>query len=271
MIFTASGYNEWKRQLEARKVVSALRGNVKHTPHGQIISADDSGGYEHPWKCRATWDNGWQVSLNPGMVNGVEVWADNERITRGGTVKLSRWNAGVFPPESLIEIARDRLIKSADILLITPRITSSQTIQINGGKIDIEATFSNAIYQASKRYQLISGSEFQEQSEPTDLDFYNGTASEPPFDTLRMVTVFAIAPFGGDIETVSENWELYFQNHVFWNLAHASRQDLGQSVDSLKVSFDTALAGGIGNQNPAFTDFSEIEAERLREIGRAHV
>ena len=264
MIFTAEGFNTWKRQLDARKVVSALHGDVKQTPHGQIISADDSSGYDHPWKCRARWDDGWRVSLRPGMVNGVEVWADDERITRGGTVKLGRWNAGVFPPEALIEVAQDRAIKSAEILLITPRITSSQSIQIIGGKIDIQATFNSAIFQASKRYQLISGSQFEEQTEPSDEDYYNGTASEPPFDTQRIVTVFAIAPAGDDGETVRENWTLHFQNHVFWNLAHASRQDLGLTVEPLKVSFDTALAGGIGNQNPAYSDFSDIEAEKLR-------
>ena len=265
MIFTAAGFNQMSADLRQREVVSVLHGEVKQTPHGQIISADDSSGYLHPWHCRARYEDGaWRASVRPGLVNGEEVWADSERITRGGTVRLSRWNAGVFPPEALREIAQDRVIKSCEILLLTPRITSSQQVTFSGGKLDIQATFNNAIFGASKRYQLTSGASFQELTEPTDLDFYNGTASEPPFDVLRLVTAFAMAPFGDDGETVRSNWTIYFQNHVFYNLAHASRQDMGLELEPLNVSFDTALAGGIGNQNPAFTDFAEIEAERIR-------
>lgn len=265
MIFTAEGFNQFAHDLREREVVSVLHGEVKRTPHGQIISADDSSGYLHPWHCRAKWeDDAWRASVRPGLVNGEEVWADKERITRGGTVKLSRWNAGVFPPPALLETAQDRAVKSCEILLVTPRITSSQQISISGGKLDIQTTFNSTIFGAVKRYQLTSGETFQELTEPTDLDFYNGTANEPPFDVLRLVTVFAIAPSGDDGETVSSNWSLYFQYHVFWNLAHASRQDIGTNLEPLKVSFDTALAGGIGNQNPAFADFSQIESEKIR-------
>lgn len=265
MTFTASGFNAWVKELRRRNISSVLHGEVRHTPHGQIISADESSGYLHPWHCRARWEDGaWRASVRPGLVNGSEVWADDERITRGGTVKLGRWNAGVFPPEALQEIAQDRAVKSCEILLVTPRITSSQQATFENGKLDIQATFSATIFASVKRYQLTSGATFQELTEPSDEDFYNGTAVEPPFDVLRLVTAFAMAPFGDDGETVGANWTIYFQYHVFWNLAHASRQDMGAELEPLKVSFDTALAGGIGNQNPAFTDYAEVEAEKIR-------
>lgn len=268
--------NQASGLLRAGRVLRVIGGGMKRSSQGITLDLRrKSADFDHPWKCFPQWlpidetdQSGWFMRVLPGLVNGCDVV--NSRgvsLLDGGLVKIGGWIAE-FPPPALEEAAIDKQVRKSEIILQTPRITASQEIDHGlfegGGSLSIQTNFDAAIFNSVPRYQIVSRQVFEEPPEPDDLDFYMGEAVEPAYDLLKMATIWAISP---DIsgESPDETWTLHPQHHRFWNLNHASLSVNGLQLEPLKVSFDTALAGGIGNQTARqFLQSDADAAERVR-------
>ena len=268
--FEADAFNNYLEQARRNSIAGIRNGHFSRSKNGTLISADlGNDEWAHPWQISTEWDGKqklWIATVKPGTVNGIEVWADDAPITRGGTLAVKSWLYGARAPAALEDAAKDMDVRTAKVMLITPRITSTQQIAVGefpGGRtIDITTTYNGTIFNQVKRYQLITAQEYMAETEPSEEDFFNGTASEPPFDSLTIATLYAIGPKGSDVDG---SWSIHPQYFVFWNLAHASRMDRGTETAELKVSFETALAGGIGNAD--IREMSRADAnlaERMR-------
>jgi hypothetical protein len=275
-IYSAEILNKKAVEIEANRIQRVIGGKVKRSADGTTLDLRRKGAeLNHPWKLSPQWRNvpdtqtsAWFARVTPGLVNGFDVVnQQRESIVLGNPIKLGVWVTG-SPPKALEAKAEGRYVKRAEVILQTPRITASQQINQglfeNGGTLEITTVFDSSVFANSPRYQLVVRTEFSQQPEPDDLDFYEGIAAEPGYDVKHMATVWAISP---DLtsEEVDETWKLYPQYHVFWNLNHASLAETGNNIEPLKVSFDTALAGGIGNFTVRqFLQSDLNEAEQVR-------
>lgn len=269
MIWSAETFNRYLEQTQRNTVVDVRGGKYVRNHHGTIISAHETQQeWQHPWWMTPVWDaedEVWRISVKPGMVNGAEVWADEAQITRGGTLEVSAWQYGARAPESLKEAAAGKDVRTAKVFLITPRITSTQQIAVGefpGGRtIDITTTFNGSIFNHSNRYQLITAMDYDQRAEPSEEDFYNGTASEPPFDSITIATLYAIGEAGTDVDG---SWSIFPQYNCYWNLNHASKMDRGTELEELKVNFDTALVSGIAN--PTVRELTRTDANLAEQV-----
>jgi hypothetical protein len=261
MSYSATETNARTAKIAADKLTGVIGGGFKRSAHGPTIDARaEADPYRHPWKCSPVWRQikdtqnfAWFVKVHPGAVNGYDVMTTNQgktvSIADGGEVRIGGWTVGTVP-QALVEEVTDKRILKSEIIIQTPRITASQSIEygnFQGGRtINISTNFDFSIFNSVPRYHLVSRPLFTIQPEPDDLDFYEGVAAEPTYDEIQIATIWAIKPDTRDGDP-DETWRLHVQQHQFWNLFHASRQDFGQQVEETKISFDTALAGGIGN------------------------
>ena len=130
-----------------------------------------------------------------------------------------------------------------------------------GRTVDITTTFNGSIFNHSNRYQLITAMDYDQRAEPSEEDFFNGTASEPPFDSITIATLYAIGEAGTDVDG---SWSIFPQYQVFWNLNHASKMDRGTELEELKVNFDTALVSGIAN--PTVRELTRTDANLAEQV-----
>jgi len=271
MIFSAAEFTKHQRAIQSQRIISVRGGRVKRTPNGQILDGDDhAGAYRHPWQCSLAYgaDGMFHCSVQPGMVNGCEVLAGGKPITQGGTLAITHWGGNAGLAAGIPSAYKERDIKSVQIMLITPRITASQSVSVTD-TVDMQVTFNAAAFYSQPRYQLVTSAQFAALAEPTEEDWLNGTAVEPIYDQFHIASAFAVATEGVE-GTPDQAWSVYVKHYVFWNLCHASQQDVGKSTEPLRVSFNTALAGGIGNQ-PLQELMSQdvIMAEKIRAwLGR---
>ena len=264
MNWTAQSYNETAKAINRERIIAVRNGKVDQRRVGAILSGYTSDDYQHPWFCTPTFtqEEGdekpiWRIRIKPGSVNGCEVMANGKPISEGYTLRVGGWNVGAAPPAAIAEEVGDRFLKTCEVILISPRITANQQISSTLGQIDITTSFSATIFNNVPRYQVVTSRELEALAEPTDLEWYLGLAVEPPYDQQRIATIYAVAPdIAGD--DPDQSWTLYVKHHCFWNLNHASRADIGSSFEELKVSFLTALAGGIGNPS-----FAEIQQDQF--------
>ena len=74
---------DWNSRVSRLRSARPLRGlgvAVINTASGSLLSADPSGGFEHPWKLHPQWrEEAWRVFVRPGFVNGLDATITMER------------------------------------------------------------------------------------------------------------------------------------------------------------------------------------------------
>lgn len=80
MTIKATAWNALVSRVRAGTPLGGSRVAVVSTPSGSLVSADPSGGFEHPWKLSARWQQEqWRVFVRPGFVNGRDPTISSER------------------------------------------------------------------------------------------------------------------------------------------------------------------------------------------------
>ena len=150
---------------------------------------------------------------------------------------------------------RTRELRACDIALITPRVATSQHIDILSPTIDsqsfmISTVFQNAYARSAKsKYRLVSVPKWTPPQEPTAMDKFMGTAVEPQTDEIKIGTLWMVSPENpedGEDAVPDGSWVPYPQYNVFWNLAHASQRAVPKAPPT-PITLHTGLAGGIAD------------------------
>jgi len=73
MKIKATAWNSLLAKIRSARPLGGVGVRVTDTTIGSLVSADPSGGFEHPWKLNPMWrDEEWRVFVRPGFVNGLD-------------------------------------------------------------------------------------------------------------------------------------------------------------------------------------------------------
>jgi hypothetical protein len=217
---------------------------------------------------------------DPVASTGVSVNDDGELVYAAGEGYPPFFDGkGVRPPtaggdngDAPNSPGRTREIRAADIYLAVPRIATQTTISLlNAGldsqTISISNTFvNNYALSGPATYRLLTKAQWEPPREPDLLERMQGTAVEPQTDELKIATVYMLSPPGAGVDAVPDvTWSPYSKHFVFWNLMHASRNQLPQVPDN-PLLLPTGLAAGAGDAlissllSPINDSFAQIQA-----------
>jgi hypothetical protein len=175
---------------------------------------------------------------NPLASGGVKITGDGEVVTESGTGYPDIFKTfGVRPPDGEDQDPeRTREIRSAEIVLIQPRVASSVSIAPASYITDthfetLQTTFSNAYYNSQKGMaRLVSKSRYSPPAQRSQQALWGmllegGDSQE---DTLLVATVFMVSPPDQDpTKEPDGSWTPYVRHNVFWNLNHATPNQPG--------------------------------------------
>jgi hypothetical protein len=149
---------------------------------------------------------------------------------------------------------RTREIRALDTFLETPRPAVVSEVEllspsIDGQSIRIQSRIENSFLVSSAvRHTYKATSKYTPLRQPTHLERMMGTAAEPQADQIKMATIWAVSPpDAGPEDEVDASWTLYAQYDVFWNLNHASKQEV-PTVPFDPLELRTGLVFGIADQ-----------------------
>ena len=95
----AVSWNQVVAQLRAARPIGGPAVEVIDTPSGALISADPTGGFEHPWKLHPLWRNEeWQIFVRPGFVNGLDATITMQRDGKSQDVGLTEEDRPYLTP-----------------------------------------------------------------------------------------------------------------------------------------------------------------------------
>jgi hypothetical protein len=166
-------------------------------------------------------------------------------VAKGGT------GLGALDPEA--DPTRTRQIRACDIVLITPRMATHQTVDVRDPLTDAQSVaigtaFDNtALRNAKSRHWIIATTKWEPPMFPTAEEKLMGTAVEPQTDEIKLATLWMVSPPDVGSDAVpDETWTPYPQHFVFWNLNHASRAQMpGKPPEP--ITLHTGLLGGIAD------------------------
>jgi len=158
-----------------------------------------------------------------------------------------------YDPQS--EEERTRELRACDIVLVTPRVATNQSVEIQdplvgAQTVSISTTFNDSYARSAEfKHRLVAVPKWERPREPTALDRLMGVAIEPQTDELKIATLWMVSPpnpEGGEEAVPDGTWSAFPQYDVFWNLAHAPRRAVpAKPPDPLTLR--TGLAGGLAD------------------------
>ena len=301
MEIKAAAWNSLLGKIRSARPIGGLRVKVIDTSVGALVSADPSGGFEHPWKLNPIWrEDEWRFFVRPGFVNGFDatIAMDDEDIgltdadrpylvpgwrnplaslgmTASFGEELNSLPAEGYPKffESIGvrpanpgsssteaydpqgEAERTREIRACDIVIVVPRIATSQKVEIHdpfseAQTVTISTVFNDSYASSVKsKYRLGTLPKWEPPQEPTALDRLMGTAVEPQTDEIKIATLWMVSPpspEGGENAQPDGSWTAYPQYDLSWNLAHAPRRPV-LSTPPNPISLHTGLLNGMAD------------------------
>jgi hypothetical protein len=134
--------------------------------------------------------------------------------------------------EAPFDAQRTRELRAADVVLVTPRTATATQVQpldplSQSATIELSSVFLNDAVRGQPRHRLVCVPKFVPPREPSAVERLLGTYTEPQTDELRIGTVWMVSPPDAGADAVPDDtWQAYFQNVVFWNLNHATRNEV---------------------------------------------
>lgn len=197
----------------------------------------------------------WMRWHNPLAVSASSVTLEGDVIegrSEGYPVFFERLGVKV-PAPGEPDPTRTREIRSCDIFLATARLAVAQDVRLMEPLLDsavvrIESRFvSDAVLSMQGQHRLFATPRWDPPLEPTALQRLDGTAFEPTTDEIKIATVWVVSPpEWPEDEEPNWAWTPYVQYSVFWNLMHASIQQV-PGVPQPPIELRTGLALGIAD------------------------
>ncbi|MEQ1862987.1 MAG: hypothetical protein ABMA13_23950, partial [Chthoniobacteraceae bacterium] len=202
---------------------------------------------------------GWRDPAQPG---GAVATADLELIVESaegyppffdtiGVTPAARGGKGFAALEGASDPDRTRQIRAVDVVLITPRIAARQQVDVlnpftDQQAVQISTAFSDAALQRNARHRIgIFGQQWTPPHAATPAEKLSGAAAEPELDELLLATLYVVSPpAAGDDAKPDASWTAYPRHRVFWNLAHAARNETPKTAFT-PITFFLPLAGGL--------------------------
>jgi hypothetical protein len=154
---------------------------------------------------------------------------------------------GDQPP---VNPSRTREIRACDVVLISPRMSSRQRVDLlspigDQQTVQISTAFSTAALRANPQHRLVTQARWTPPAIPTALERLLGLYAEQESDELLICTAYFVSPPDAGADAIPDRtWSVWPQYRVFWNLAHASRADVNTRPFQ-PIRFFLPLAGGI--------------------------
>ncbi len=314
----AAAWNETRARARRNRPFSGSRVRLHWTPDGVVVSAEGNDEIAHPWQLSPRWrvdpdirplGGEWVAEVRPGFVNGRDVTIQQKRRvkTEDGDVEkdvpvpltdeeppllvLGGFRApDAFPDffDSLCVVpstkpeepdpTRTRQIRAADIVLITPRLATRQTVNVSdpfstGQMVDIGIVFvSDQLRSAPSAHRLAAVPKWEPPQSPTALDRLMGTAVEPQTDELLIATLYMVSPPDAAEDAEPDaSWTCFPIYRVFWNLAHASRAQMPEAPPK-PITLTTGLVGGMfdGFFNALLSPVNDAAAQISAFLGAAN-
>ncbi|MEQ1862000.1 MAG: hypothetical protein ABMA13_18940 [Chthoniobacteraceae bacterium] len=201
---------------------------------------------------------GWR---DPTQPQGASATLDLDLIVQGaegyppffdslGVKPAARGGKGFAALEGESDPNRTRQIRAVDVVLITPRVAARQQVDVLNPLIDqqavqISTAFSNNALRHNPHHRIGVFGKWQPPQMPTALDRLMGAAAEPELDELLLATIYVVSPpdYPDDAKP-DASWTAYPRYFVFWNLAHANRNQVPQLAPK-PITFFLPLAGGV--------------------------
>jgi len=290
---SALAWNEERALARANRALSGRGIRLHWTPEGIIIAAVEQKEWPHPWQLNPVWDGTkWTATVRPGFVDWRDVCIDGTPLTdlpapalafngfrdpaapsgisaddSGNIVQgagegypqffdalgvQAAATAGIAGSDAP-DPTRNRLIRASDVVLITPRVSTVQTVSVadpltDAQTVTLSTTINNAnVANSTVSHRLVTETKWVPTPEPTDLDRLLGTDVEPQTDEILIATLYLVSPPGADDTLPPDStWTPYVLYAVFWNLAYAPQTPLTTAApDPLTIT--TGLAFGIGD------------------------
>jgi hypothetical protein len=285
----ADAWNSIVAEVGRNQPLQGCGVDLRGTPEGAVVSASGGAPWDHPWRMRAEWADGeWRIFVTPGFINGrdavVPMERDGKQIEAALTdeapphLVVSQWRdpirAGEFgggypamfkklgvrkppPPPGTIaaedepDPTRNRELRACDVALVVPRMGTATQLEDDTQFIQA-VTFSVNPYGSTvgNPYRLTALPWWTRRGEPSLVDRLLGTAEESQTDEIKVGTLWILSPPDVPEDAVPDaTWTAYPQHHLFWNLAHRTRNPVPRRrSEPLVLVTGLPLLDLIGNQ-----------------------
>ena len=151
------------------------------------------------------------------------------------------------------EDGRTRQIRASDLVLITPRFSSRQTIDVFAPltvsqTVTISTSYLNGrLASAPSRNFLVTVPKWSAATNSSPLERLAGMAVDTEQDEIKIATIYLVSPPEAEIDAEpDDSWEVYVAYSVFWNLAWASPAAVSEPPPT-PITFNVGLAAGVGD------------------------
>jgi hypothetical protein len=198
---------------------------------------------------------------NPITSAGTVASADGELVFLAGEGYPAVFEKlGVVPAESEsgdtadtpADPTRSRQIRAVDLVLDTPRASSSQRVDLLDPFADQQTFTISTTFDLSglrrPRHSIFATGRWLPPQPPTALERLLGTAHDPDSDQVRLATLWLISPPGAAADAEPDGtWTPYPQHFVWWNLHHASKARIPLTQPPAPIQLRTGLAAGVAD------------------------
>lgn len=149
-----------------------------------------------------------------------------------------------------LEPERKRLIRAADVVLITPRLSTRQEVTVQNPatasqSVTISTVFvTDALRGAPSPHRIVTTAKHVPPREPDQLERLLGAYAEPQADEIKLATVYFVSPPDAPENAVPDaTWSVHPRYFVFRNLNYATEAQIPDQP-SEPITLRTGLIAG---------------------------
>jgi len=170
-------------------------------------------------------------------------------------------------------ISGRRKLRAFDIVLAVARAQLVSELQVvdktgaTGTVFQYQPRYNTGfVDRVGGRARLAAQQKFRQVEAPPALLRLLNLAEDEPEDRILVATCFLLSPADFEKDDPDQTWDTYVEHKLFWNLAHAARNEVPLVIPRGE-QFVTGLAGGLGdlitNQFSALSQALSENAERM--------